>query len=298
MSKGRARNPNVFLESGILVDETGTALDGAPPSFAWANKPASGATGYANTVVLITNLHSRGTTGGSLWMNTTDGYILISQPVNVTWSQVSSASWFGTGGGALDAATWAGLRLHVTDYFLGGADIYSDGTRWRLAAGRATLKNYLESDLASVAINQTNFIMASATWPIGLFLNGDRLMVSLSGQKSGGTDTNTVRLGYTTDPAVYASGTVLTSTGAIITTIDSISSLIPVARKSSTIMKVKGNTIWGPKPGPGSSDISSDVTVTNLDTTQGYLIWTVTTSTTDTFLPSEFTVDLVTSCGN
>ncbi len=272
------------------------AMDGAPPSFTWAGKPAAGATGYANTVVLITDLHSRSTTGGSLWLNTSGGYILISNPVNVTWAQVSSASYFGTAGGALDAATWPGLRLHVTDYGLGGLDIYSDGTRWRLAGGQATLKNYTEAQLSTVAINQNDSIIASATWPKGLYADGDRLNVHLTGQKSGATDTITLKLAYSTDPGVYAGSAVITNTAAVTGATDSVSSMLPVGRKDNVTMKVRGTGVWSPISGPSSSNIASDTAVTNLDTTQGYLIWTCTTAANETFLPSSFMVKLDT-CG-
>ncbi len=278
------------------LNVAGTALDGAPPSFTWASKPALGAPGYVNTVVLITNLHSRGTTGGSLWMNTSGGYILISQPVNVTWAQVSSASYFGTAGGELDAATWSGLRLHVTDYFVGGADIYSNGTRWRLASERATLRNYTEAEFGTVAINQTNTIISYATWPVGLYANGDILRVQLKGQKSGATDTQSFKLDYSTTSNTYAAGTVLTTTSAITLTTDSLSSAIPIIRKSSTVLKVFGSIAWGPQPGPSAADIAADVTVTNLDTTQGYILWAATTAANETFLPTGFIVQLET-CG-
>lgn len=281
-----------------LKDWDETPLDGSPPSFTWATKPLPGANNYANTVVLITDLHSRGTTGGSLWRNTADGYIYEGcQPVNVTWAMVSSASWFGTAGGALNAAGWPGLRLHVTDYFVGGADIYSDGTRWRLCAGRAVLSNPPESALSVVAINQTDYVVAYAAWPVGLYRDGDRLAVHVTGKKSGTVDTVIARLGYSTSPSVFNTAAVLATTSILLTTItDNLSSVFSISRKSSTAMKVKGPNTFNSQGGTTANDLATDVTVTDLDTTQGYLLFACTTGANETFLPSTFLVELHT-CG-
>jgi len=278
-----------------LEEMDGTPVSGSPPSFTWATKPANGATGYVNTVVLITNLHSRGTTGGSLWMNTTDGYICVSDPVRVTWSQMSDNDWFGVGS-ALAPATWPGLRVRCTDYFVGGADIVSDGTRWRLAGSRATLKNPAESSFSVVAINQTTQIVAFATWPKGLYADGDRLIVTAVGEKSGTTDTQTNKFAYSTTSTVYDSGTVILTTGALTATSDSLACVLPIERKSSTVMKLKGIATISPQPGVGATTLAADVTVTNLDTTQAYLLWTVTTGANETFTPTGFLVELLT-CG-
>lgn len=288
--------PLVTFDSatGFLM-ANGAVLDGSPPAFSWATKPAAGATGYSNTVVLITDLHSRGSSGGSLWMNTTGGYICVSSPPNVTWSQLSNAAWFGTSGGALNPTVWPGLRLRLTDYFIGNPEIYCDGTRWRLSAGRATLANPPESALTAVAINQTNAVVIAATWPIGLYLDGDRLALHLTGQKSGVSDTVALKLGYSTSSTVYAAGTAL-ATASLTTTVDGMSSVFAVSRKSNTVMKVKGPANFATQSGLGSSDTASDVTVTDLNTTQGYILFACTTGANETFLLSTFFVELVT-CG-
>lgn len=278
-----------------LLEVNGVALDGAPPSFTWATKPAAGATGYVNTVVLITNLHSRGTTGGSLWRNTTDGYICVSDPVRVTWSQMSDNDWFGVGG-ALAPATWPGLRVRCTDYFVGGADIISNGSRFVLAGSRAFLRNYAESEFSVVAINQTTQIVAYATWPKGLYANGDRLIVTAVGEKSGTTDTQTNKFAYSTTSTVYDSGTVILTSGALTATSDSLACVLPIERKSSTVMKLKGLATIAPQPGVGQTALAADVAVTDLDTTPGFVLWTVTTGANETFTPTGFLVELLT-CG-
>lgn len=280
-----------------LLDWNGNALDGSPPAFTWATKPALGASGYVNTVILITDLHSRGSSGGSLWMNTAGGYILVSSPPNVTWSQISSASWFGTSGGAIDNASWHGLRLRLTDYFVGGADIIHDGTRWRLAAGRAILKNYAESALSSVAINQTDSVIAFATWPVGLYADGDRINIHATGKKSGAVDTVIVRLGYSTSATVFDVASILATTASLLTTtVDNFSSNFSVARKSNTIMKVRGPNTFNSQGGTTANDLASDTTVSNLDTTAGYLLLACTTVANETFLPVSFIAELQT-CG-
>jgi len=278
-----------------FIDADGAAVDGAPPSFTWATKPADGATGYVNTVVLITNLHSRGTTGGSLWMNTTDGYICVSDPVRVTWSQMSDNDWFGVGS-ALAPATWPGLRVRVTDYFVGGADVVSDGTRFRLVGSRATLKNPAESSFSVVAINQTTQIVAFAAWPKGLYANGDRIIVTPVGEKSGTSDTQTHKFAYSTTSDTYDSSTVILTTNALATTSDSLATALPIERKSSTVMKLKGLATISPQPGVGQTALAADVTVTDLDTTPGFVLWTVTTGANETFTPTGFLVELLT-CG-
>lgn len=281
--------------NGVILDPSGVAIDGAPPSFTWATKPALGATGYVNTVVLITNLHSRGSTGGSLWMNTIGGYVLVSAPVNITLSQLSSASWFGTAGGAIDNTSWPGLRLHITDYFLGGADIYHDGTRWRLATGRAVLSNPAESSLSSVAINQTNYVMASAAWPIGLFLDGDRLEAHVTGQKSGIVDGITLKLGYSTSATVFDAASTIVST-TLTGTADTVSSVFSIARISSTSLKLKGINSFNSQGGTSATNLADAVTTSNLSTVQGYLLFAATTVANETFLPTTFLVELHT-CG-
>jgi len=278
-----------------FIDADGAAVDGSPPSFTWATKPAAGATGYVNTVVLITNLHSRGTTGGSLWRNTAEGYICASDPVRVTWSQMSDNDWFGVSG-ALAPATWPGLRVRCTDYFVGGADIVSDGTRFRLVGSRATLKNPAESSFSVVAVNQTTQIVAFATWPKGLYANGDRIIVTPVGEKSGTSDTQTHKFAYSTTSDTYDSGTVILTTNALATTSDSLATALPIERKSSTEMKLKGLATISPQPGVGQTALAAVVTVTDLDITQPYLLWTVTTGANETFTPTGFLVELLT-CG-
>lgn len=278
-----------------LEEMDGTQVSGSPPSFTWAAKPAAGAASYANTVVLITDLHSRGTTGGSLWRNTADGYVCVSDPVRVTWSQMSDNDWFGVSG-TLAPATWPGLRVRCTDYFVGGADIISTGTRFRLVGSRATLKNPAESSFSIVAINQTTQIVAFATWPKGLYANGDRIIVTPVGEKSGTSDTQTHKFAYSTTSDTYNSGTVILTTNALATTSDSLATALPIERKSSTEMKLKGLATISPQPGVGQTALAAVVTVTNLDTTPGFVLWTVTTGANETFTPTGFLVELLT-CG-
>lgn len=211
MAKGRARNPDVFLDSsGNFIDSNGSVITGMS-TYTWADFIAGGFDLTVARHVVVSDLHSsRAGYGGSLW------YI---DPTAVVGAkrQLRSAGIVTTWANRPAVASYKGLVIQVSDYNY--ASYYSDGTNYIPTAPQLIYHNTglgsVASPTSTVAAASTKFTVTGGvpTIPASMCYAGARLRIQHTCRKSGATgaakfDTYFGTSGDNTDTGICTATTV------------------------------------------------------------------------------------------
>ena len=160
-----------------------------PPAIpiAWADFILLDWTQLGGLFYLVTDVHSVGTTGGSLWMADATG----NSPV-LKDRQVQCAT-FALAVSTYPPATYPGLVIHVADFDI---DIISNGTRYVPVNKRAQifLKVFgtLAAPTAAISSGTTysfNTLLGTPTFPADMFDTGDVLDIETNGRRDGANAT-------------------------------------------------------------------------------------------------------------
>lgn len=241
---GFAKLLNLF--GVVTLNETtgGFEAEGnaVPPALpiAWADFILLDWTQLDGIFYRVTDVHSVGTTGGSLWMADATGNrpVLMSAPLQFT-----------TLASAPSPITYPGLRILPANV---GCVCKSDGARYRIEPSMTTLKNTLTSTPHPGTFS-TEAILQSVVFPVdvnnnSILADGDLIQVYKAWFEKTGTVNSMTRrylLGVSTTVGDYtaaASGEVLTTTDAAGSTIARADKLFDIMRLSATTATIDGIT--------------------------------------------------------
>lgn len=205
----------------------------------------------------VTDLHSTGSTGGSLWMadGTGDRPVLKDSPPRTTLANALTN---------FPAASYPGLRLHMTNVGPNGTDMRSNGTRYIPDNGTAMLGGEVFGSIASPTNTRTTtgeFPTSIPDIPASLLSAGDRLRLTLRFNKSNGSAPGTyyVRtvIGTTVD---VANAMVHEATSSASTTGYQIQADVLLTVGSTTVLTTnRGFGLSGAGSAPAAYDITTNV---------------------------------------
>ncbi len=149
--------PTYTYSGGVpttLVDpRTGLPATGVPTYSTLAALEAA-YTAASNTylVGIVTGVHDRGTTGGSLWKSNGSVYMPVNAPI---YTQAAAES-------AFSSAPYTGIHITFSDVGLaGGAEHIYDGTNWVPVQGRCTISNSATQLKFAAPVSGANGVVSS-----------------------------------------------------------------------------------------------------------------------------------------
>lgn len=248
-----------------------SAADGAEVTISatWSGKAAAGTN--TNSIVKITDVASAMGTF-SLWLDTGSKYIPIVTP-HITWAELSD----GTFGASLSAsaATYDGVEFFITDYNI---NVISNGTRWLLAGGAATLVAKVGYNAAAGGGIKTAM---TAVIPAGLAQAGDYWEIWQAVEKSGTSADSTTVGHYIGSTGSAATDTAITTyTGLTGADISEAQDRKIMVASATTVIDLGHNGLT-PYSTKSTNSMSSAVTVASMTTNDTSLSLGLTPGATD-----------------
>lgn len=205
----------------------------------------------------VSDLHSTGATGGSLWMadGTGDRPVLKDSPPRTTYANALAN---------FPAASYPGLRLHMTNVGPNGTDMRSNGARYTPDNGTAMLGGEGFGTIANPTNTRTTtgeFPVSIPDIPANLLSVGDRLRLTLRFNKSSANGTYYVRtvIGTTVD---VGNAMVHEATSGAATTGYQIQADVLLTVGSATVLTTnRGFGLSGAGAAPAAYDITTNVNI-------------------------------------
>lgn len=277
MSKGRGRNPNIFLSSDGLsiVDQNGTAISGIA-AYTWAQVDGGSivATDFINTPIFVTDKNTL----------TGDGGVIITGSASGLWTQVSDTIYFSSFAALPAAATYKGWKVVIPlfgnfcelESRLVGADWL-----WRIVGnyhpacsiiadipktGTMTTQEILKQIVIPHNANTTKSSVAGQS----LLQPGDSIRFAIAQQKTGAADFMNIKFlmgtaGTTSDTQIgSASAANGLETGNIAHTSQGITGRITLRSATSALLAGPASGIQWNGGSTGTALITS-TTITNAD---------------------------------
>lgn len=151
--------PTYTYSGGVpttLVDpRTGLPATGVPTySMLAALEAAYPAASNTYLVGIVTGVHDRGTTGGSLWKSNGSVYMPVNAPI---YTQAAAES-------AFSSAPYTGIHITFSDVGLaGGAEHIYDGTNWVPVQGRCTISKSATKLKFTAPVSGANGVVSSVS---------------------------------------------------------------------------------------------------------------------------------------
>lgn len=197
-----------LMQYNATTGQSSAAGADIPPAvpIAWADFIQLDWTQLGGLFYLVTDVHSVGTTGGSLWQADATG----DRPV-LKDRQIQCAT-FALAVSTYPPATYPGLVIHIADF---GIDIISNGSRYIPVGKKARLVHKvfgtLAAPTASISAGTSysfNTLLGTPTFPANMFAANDILNIESAARRDGANGTMSFKIslgtaGDNTDAAVW-----------------------------------------------------------------------------------------------